>query len=249
MEGRTATIVGIVRRPYPGATDRRWSIAPRSPADVADRARRRRRGAARRVRASPAVKGPPRDIGRDRASAASIPNVDLVDLAGHVGQIVRVGGLVTELVPDGFLLDDGTAIGRVVLAGAAAEYLPLLEPGDALNATGRVEGDAAGYRVVVDDPAGLVRVGDPTLDATATAPARRRGRACWNRRSPGQVGRLAGGLLGPDAPGAAGVVGIMLVSAASLAVTLLRRQRARRRLAARVAARVASVAATQGPER
>ncbi len=135
-----------------------------------------------------------------------------------------------------------------MLAGAAAEYLPLLEPGDALNATGRVVQDGAGYRVVVDDPAGLVRVGDPTLDPTATAPVGEQS-GLLESVVPGQDGRLAGGLLGPDAPGAAGVVGIMLVSAASLAVTLLRRQRARRRLAARIAARVASLAATQGPER
>ena len=248
VEGRSATVIGIVRRPYPGATDRRWAIAPRSPADV--------------VIASGGGAGAPRDGSEQSggqgaatttsvasgASAASTPNVDLIDLAAHVGQIVRVGGLVTELVPDGFLLDDGTAIGQVVLAGDAAEYLPLLEPGDALNATGRVEGDAAGYRVVVDDPAGLVRVGDPTLDATATAPPGALADPLESA-APGQVGRLAGGLLGPDAPGAAGVVGIMLISAASLAVTVLRRQRARRRLAARVAARVASLAATQGPER
>jgi len=241
VEGRTATIVGIVRRPYPGATDRRWSVAPRSTADVAT--------------ATAGSAGAARD-GSDQAAgagsaatgSAAIPNVDLVDLAGHVGQIVRVGGLVTELVPDGFLLDDGTAIGRVVLAGAAAEYLPLLEPGDALNATGRVVQDGAEYRVVVDDPAGLVRVGDPTLDPTASSPV---GESSGVPESavPGQGGRLAGGLLGPDAPGAVGVVGIMLVSAASLAVTLLRRQRARRRLAARIAARVASLAAMQGPER
>ncbi len=249
VEGRTATVIGIVRRPYPGATDRRWSIAPRSPADVAI--------------ASGGGAGAPRDGSEQSggqgaatttsvasgASAASTPNVDLIDLAAHVGQIVRVGGLVTELVPDGFLLDDGTAIGRVVLAGDAAEYLPLLEPGDALNATGRVEGDAGRVSGRRRRP-GRARSGwrsHARCDRDRPAPRARRTR--WNRRARGQVGRLAGGLLGPDAPGAAGVVGITLISAASLAVTVLRRQRARRRLAARVAARVASLAATQGPER
>jgi hypothetical protein len=34
VEGRRATVVGIVRRPYPGASDRRWSVVPRGPADV-----------------------------------------------------------------------------------------------------------------------------------------------------------------------------------------------------------------------
>jgi hypothetical protein len=244
VEGRTATIVGIVRRPYPGATDRRWSIAPRSTADVATASG----GATDGARDGSAQPGEAGAGPVGAASDASTSNVDLVDLAGHVGQIVRVGGLVTELVPDGFLLDDGTAIGRIVLAGAAAEYLPLIEPGDALNATGRVEQDGDGYRVVVEDPAGLVRVGDPTLDPTAPAPVDAPA-GVLGSPSPEQLGRLAGGLLGPDLPGTAGAVGVVLVSAASLAVTVLRRQRARRRLAARVAARVASVAATQGPER
>jgi hypothetical protein len=146
------------------------------------------------------------------------------------------------------MLDDGTAIGRVALTGAAAEYLPLLEPGDALNATGRVDESAGAYRVVVDDPAGLVRVGDPTLDQLAAAPLDGSASVAESP-GPGQASRLAGGLLGPDAPGAVGVVGIMLISAASLAVTVLRRQRARRRMAARVAARLASVTASQGLER
>ena len=74
----------------------------------------------------------------------TVPDVDLVALADHVGQTVRVGGLVAELAPDGFRLDDGTAIGRIVLTGEAADYLPLIDPGDALNATGRVEVDGDG---------------------------------------------------------------------------------------------------------
>ncbi len=34
IEGRRATIVGIVRRPYPSATDRRFAVVPRTGADV-----------------------------------------------------------------------------------------------------------------------------------------------------------------------------------------------------------------------
>jgi hypothetical protein len=170
----------------------------------------------------------------------------LVDLAGHLGQVVRVGGLVTELVPDGFLLDDGTAVGRVVLGGAAAEYLPLLEPGDALNATGRVQQEGADYRIVVDDPAGLVRVGDPTLDPTTDETS-----AAAPMSAPtdagGRAGKLAGGLLGPGSPEAAGILGIVLISLASVTVTLLRRKRARRLLAARVGARLAGLGPSHGP--
>jgi hypothetical protein len=35
VEGRAVTVAGIVRRPYPTATDRRWSIVPRGPWDLA----------------------------------------------------------------------------------------------------------------------------------------------------------------------------------------------------------------------
>ena len=32
--GRSATVIGIARRPYPSAADRRYAVTPRSPADV-----------------------------------------------------------------------------------------------------------------------------------------------------------------------------------------------------------------------
>ena len=35
VEGRAVTVVGIVRRPYPTATDRRWTVIPRGPWDLA----------------------------------------------------------------------------------------------------------------------------------------------------------------------------------------------------------------------
>lgn len=240
--GNMATIVGIVRRPYPGAADRRWSIAPRSSADVVVGTVRPAPG---NGAASERRVGPGAAEARTERSAA--PNVDLVDLAGHLGRIVRVGGLVTELAPDGFLLDDGTAVGRIALAGAAAEYLPLLEPGDALNATGRVQQDGNTYRIVVDDPANLVRVGDPTLDPTSggLAPDQPLGRAA-DAAAPG--GRQAGGLLGPSSPGTVGMAGIVLISLISVAVAVLRRRRARRLLTTRVASRLAEVGAVHGPD-
>src|SRR4029453_14696650 len=81
-------------------------------------------------------------------NAASAPDADLDGLAAYAGQLVRVGGLVVDLRPDGFTLADGTAIGRVVLRGAALELLPMVEPDDALNAIGRVEALADGFVVV-----------------------------------------------------------------------------------------------------
>jgi hypothetical protein len=176
-----------------------------------------------------------------------VPDVDLAHLAAHVGEVVRVGGLVTELVADGFLLEDGTAVGRVSLVGEAAAYQPLLESGDALNAIGRVERDDAGFRVVVADPAGLVRVGQPTADGAIDAASGEPDNGLQAASTPAP-NRLAGGFLGYDV-GSVSLLGILLASVASVAVTALRRLRAKRALAARVAARLASVTATQGPAR
>ena len=238
-EGRRATVIGIVRRPYPGASDRRWSVVPRGPADVVMAG-----GGSGPAGSDGSDGGPsgPGGAGKDSGAVSgdqSVPDVDLVALADHVGATVRVGGLVTELVPDGFLLDDGTAIGRIQLTGEAAEYLPLVEPGDALNATGVVTKEGEELRVVVSDAAGLARVGDPTAEAASIGAVGAEPNAA---ASPGST-RIAGGLLGAIEPGAAGVAGVVLLSALSLAVTALRRRRTRRLLAARVTARLARVTA------
>ena len=242
-EGRRATVTGIARRPYPGASDRRWTIVPRSIADLdvagGAGAGRGTSGAADDPSAGPgaAGSGEPASDGR--------PDVDLARLADHVGQTVRVGGLVTELFGDGFGLDDGTAIGRVVLAGDAAGYLPLLEPGDALNATGRVDEGVDGFVVTVEDPAGLVRVGDPGALETLSGAGSDTPSAAASAPEAGPSLR-AGDLFGVGGFGAAGILGTALLTLASVAVTLLRRRRARRLLAARIAARVASVGGPPG---
>jgi hypothetical protein len=232
VEGRRATVIGIVRRPYPGASDRRWSVVPRGAADVAI-------GSAGAANPGGGGTGDGTAPGASAGGSPGVPDVDLVALAGHVGQTVRVGGLVEELTPDGFLLDDGTAVGRIVLTGEAAEYLPLVEPGDALNATGRVVADGDRFHVVVTDAAGLVRVGDPTADAVSAASDGGAVDAAPGR-SPAPA-RVAGGLLGSIEPGAAGVAGVVAISALSVLVTALRRVRARRILAARVGARLARI--------
>jgi hypothetical protein len=237
-EGRRATVVGIVRRPYPSASDRRFSVLPRSPADVsigpADQA------GGGRVAGAPGPEGPD---GRGPDAMAGPLDADLADLEAHVGQVVRVGGLVVELESDGFRLDDGTALGRVVLEGDAADYLPLIEPGDALNATGRVERRDDALVVRVTEPSGVARVGElPAAASSAPSPV-----APATAR-PAPAPRAAGleDPLGIGLPGTAGLTSIVLASVASLGVTLLRRERARRLLLARVASRVAAVA---GPPR
>ena len=191
------------------------------------------------------------------ASAGATPiDVDLVSLAEHVGQAVRVGGLVSEVTTDGFLLDDGTAVGRIRLGGTAAEYVALLEAGDAVNATGKVSAESSGFVVVVDDAAGLVRAGDPDgsvatgavqIDPAAGA-AGAAGQSADSEDAHG-ASQLAGGLLDGALPGAAGLLGLALASVVSVAVSGLRRYRSRRLLARRMATRLATFGGTGGGQR
>ena len=136
-EGGSAEVTGIVRPAYPTASDRRPSILPRSSADV--------RGGSGHGAAvvggdatTPTI-STTSAVGGTSGSAEPALVADLVDLATLIGRTVRVGGLVVDLRSDGFTLDDGTAIGHVVLAGQAADAVDLIEPGDAINVTGRVE--------------------------------------------------------------------------------------------------------------
>ncbi len=173
------------------------------------------------------------------------PDADLIDLATFLGRQVRVGGLVVDLTTDGFTLDDGTAIGRVILRGAALDDLVLVEPDDALNAIGRVESTADGPVIVVDDPAGVIRAGDPVAADPSVDPSPEAvgptAVASAGGQSGGRLAGLGGGPLSLD-PGAAGLGTLLAISAASLAVTLLRRAHARRRVAARIAGRLTTFA-------
>ncbi len=142
----------------------------------------------------------------------------------------------------GFTLDDGTAIGSIVLRGAALELLSLVEPDDALNVIGRVEATDSGSAVVVEDPAGLMQAGDPVAPGSIADPSGAGPEADVPTPSDGPASRLAGlgGSPWPLEPGLAGIGTMLAVSLLSVAVTLLRRARSRRRVAARIAARLAT---------
>jgi hypothetical protein len=255
VEGRMASIVGIVRRPYPTASDRRFAITPRTPADL-------------RVLGAPAAGGDGSSVSggapvdSNGAAAQSSPqtadataNADLIDLASFSGRMVRVGGLVVDLRPDGLLLDDGTTIGLIVLRGAALELLPLLEPDDAINAVGHVERVADGLAVVVDQAGGIIQAGDPVApvlddggpadDQGATNPGA--APSAPSETSKQQAGLFDGSTgFGAGLAGVAGLGTLICLSLASLMVTLGRRAHARRQTAARVAARVAAFEASPG---
>ena len=68
----------------------------------------------------------------------------------------------------------GSTTGRrralVVLEGEAAQILPLIEPADAINASGTVESVEGELAVVVTDPAGIALAGDPPATGPAATP-------------------------------------------------------------------------------
>jgi hypothetical protein len=223
LEGRPATFVGIVRRPYPTATDRRYAVLPRGTWDVA---------IGPPVRASD-LSGTEGDGGLTGAASSAAPEVtpdtDIATLGSHVGERVRVGGLIVAARSDGLLLDDGTGSVILALIGDAAPFLPLIETGEAVAASGIVRAIGGSVVVEVTEPASLVRVGAlgealplvaPTAAPAPDAPATTQ-----------DAGLLA------DAPAApATVLGVTLVS---ICVAFLRRHLVRRRSALVAAARLA----------
>jgi hypothetical protein len=237
IEGRTAGVVGIVRPAYPSASDKRPSILPRYSVDV---------------RLGPSAATPDRGTtsggsstgsgGADEPGAAlsgaQAIVADLVDLEVLVGSIVRVGGLVVDLRPDGFTLDDGTAIGRIVLSGPAAGWIDLVEPDDAINVTGlvtvRSDGSAA---VVVDDPAMISLGSTPDGAGGSDEPGPPDASASASDLRIAGFGADASAIAGAGA----GVAGLLAISMASLGATVLRRRHARRLLAVRVAARLTGI--------
>jgi hypothetical protein len=166
--------------------------------------------------------------------------VDLATIAEHLGELVRVGGLVVARTESGFTLDDGTAIGRIQLGGDAAAFLELIEAGDALGIVGRVAAGPGGTPIIVaTDPAGLVRLGSLGEMVPLAAEA---GLAATPRGSPStRASAGLGGPLGGLDGGWLGLVGVIVASAISLIVTVERRRRARRRLATVVAARLSEL--------
>jgi hypothetical protein len=179
---------------------------------------------------------------------AAAPDADLIDLASYLGETVRVGGLVVDLRATGFTLDDGTAVGLVVLTGPAAETLPLVEPDDAINVVGRVARvDGGELAVVVDDPAAIA-LGSAASGLVGADPSRAVTDGATSASPDVRIARF--GDAADWLPGAgAGLVGLLGISLVSVAVTVLRRRQARRLMAARIAARLATVIPPARPDR
>jgi hypothetical protein len=248
-KGRTATVTGIVRRPYPTATDRRFTILPRRRSDIHVDGKPASATTGSTAPNTGSTSGPG-TAGAPLATAQPVPDApdaDLRDLAARPdGELVRVGGLVGDLKPDGFTLDDGTAIGTIAFQGAALELLALIEPGDAINVIGKVGRHDANPVVIVEDPAGVVlAASEDVADATSAADAASAPAPVDADPTEEPPVRIAGAwtLPGPELAGAAGLATLASVTLVSVAVTLLRRRHLQRALAARVSARLAAFAA------
>jgi hypothetical protein len=253
-EGRSATVVGIVRRPYPTATDRRFALLPRGRADVTI-APLGFHGPGGLDAAG--ISGTGREGAATRSEASAItPDTDLATLSEHLGEVVRVGGLVTAVMGDGLRLDDGTAVARLVLDGDATVLLPHIRPGDALAARGIVRRAGEELEIEVATAADLVRVG-ALGEALPVAPTRSpvplAGPAAGPAASPiggpahaGDWLAIAG--LTEGLPAEVSVATLTTVTVLSLLVTWLRRRAAAQRSRALVLARLATLGGDGRPE-
>jgi cytochrome c-type biogenesis protein CcmE len=241
VEGRPVTVVGIVRRPYPTATDRRFAVLPRDGRDLAlgpGGSGAASSGGGSGGTGVPA--GEPVAVAGASPTPGSVditPDTDLAALADRVGERVRVGGLITSLADEGFGLDDGTAIAQVELRGAMTELRPHLRIGQAVAATGVVELADGKAIVVVDDDGALFRVGSLGQAVPVT------GSPMPSVSAPplGSESIAAGatGLVPDLAP--TSLVTLAGLAALSIAATLIRRRLVQRRLRAVLVARLAGL--------
>ena len=249
VAGRRITVVGIVKRPYPTASDRRFAILPRGGADVSI-------GAAADVAPTGSLAskgaggGAATDSGAGTGSGGApvgaggaldiTPDTDLAVLSEHVGEKVRVGGLIASVAGGGFDLDDGTALARIELRGDMAALLPYLREGEAVAATGVVTLVEGAPAVIVDAAGSLLRVGSLGQALPIAGPASA-GASPLATAGTGAAPLTADStLLGP-AMAPTSLLAMVLLTLASLGVTMVRRRLVRRRLRAVVVERLAGL--------
>jgi len=229
--GRRITVTGIVRRPYPTASDRRFAILPRDRGDLSLGSGGEGSGSG--------TDGSNPVAATDSAGAAIgadavTPDTDLATLGDAIGKQVKVGGLIVRIAHDGFDLDDGTALARVELRGAMAALLPNLREHEAIAATGVVALVDGAPIVIVDDAGGLVRVGalGEALPIGGTNPS----------SSTGAGPALTAGTAGiGDASVPESVLALATIVALSVLATLARRRLVRDRLRLALVARLAAL--------
>ena len=167
--GRSARIVGIVKRAHPSATDQRFAIAPRSRDDIA--LGRVVRTAAQTDAALDAEDGQAASgsSGTGGTDGSMIPSATLSTLPGFVDALVHVGGRLAHVDERSLTIDDGTAQAAVRLADAIERIEPALQVGEVLNVTGWVrERSTGGYEVVVRSLADVHRAAGLVVAAPAS---------------------------------------------------------------------------------
>ncbi len=244
VAGRKITMTGIVKRPYPTASDRRFALLPRSGGDVSigpagDGSPGGPLGSTVRSGSGGAIPG-----AAEAKTSDVTPDTDLAALLEHVGARVRVGGLIVKVTGDGFDLDDGTALAHVELRGDMAALLPHLRDGEAVAATGVVRVVDGAAVVIVGDDGALVRVGSfgqalpigPLANEPSPAPSGNGGLSAMAADSTG---------LGSGLPPMS-LVALLGISAMSVLATVLRKRLLRRRLRAALVERLATLRPKRG---
>jgi hypothetical protein len=167
-EGRSATIVGIVRRAHPAATDQRYAVVPRSKADI-------RLGASVATGGSRAggdggtgdTSGDGDGSGAGRRSGSDGDGAPqpatFRSLEEHVDRMVRVGGRLERAEGSRLQLHDGTASGVVRLPDDSVSFVSSLVIGEVVNVTGRV-------RSVEDEPPEVVARSIADIQRAASLP-------------------------------------------------------------------------------
>jgi hypothetical protein len=141
--GRLAMVTGIVRRSTSDSSV--FQLLPRSAADIVLGPA----PASKTGGATAAGQGSGPGAPGASASASSGRVTTVSEIPGHEGTTVTVAGLIVETGPARATLDDGT--GRIRLGGSdASDAISLLEPGDAVEVTGRVARDDEGWLIEVD---------------------------------------------------------------------------------------------------
>jgi hypothetical protein len=236
-EGASATIIGIVRRAHPAATDQRFAVVPRSKDDI-------RVGASvpgddegddrdgRREGDDGAV-GVSGDGGSD-GGGSSPEAATFASLADHTDRLVRVGGRLERSEGRRLHLHDGTASGIVRLPDDALEFGASLGVGEVVNVTGTVrDRGPEPPEVVAESLADIQRAAslpDPDEEASLVVAGTDAGPTVG--AEPADVGAALGsrsaasGLPMPLIVAVGGLLGLAVVAAAAAVGVVLWRRRA-----------------------
>jgi hypothetical protein len=249
VAGSRITVTGIVRRPYPTASDRRFGVLPRAVSDVTmtpgggDQGSAGGSGGTGRGATNGGATGAGGDAtGPGSAGAAATdvtPDTDLATIVDLVGTRVRVGGLVVRIGEDGFDLDDGTALAHVVLDGDVHALLVHMHEREAVAATGTVRMVDGSAAIVVDAAGSIVRVGTlgqalPIAEELPTAPPASAG---------GPVAAGNGDALAGALPPTS-LIALLGLVAMSVVATMVRRRLLQHRLREALVERLAGLRAT-----